>query len=44
MKHVILSVDFSLRLVYLHLWPQGHNLNKFGRGLLGDATKQIPRL
>ena len=22
----------------------GHNLNKLGRGLLGDATYQIPRL
>ena len=21
-----------------HLWPQGHNLNKYGRGLLGDAV------
>ena len=25
-------------------WPQGYNLNKLGRGLLGDATYQIPRL
>ena len=25
-------------------WPQGHNLNKLGRGLLGDATYQISRL
>ena len=24
-----------------HFWPQGHNLNKFGRGLLSDATYQI---
>ena len=38
MKNVILNVVFSLRLVYLHFWPQGHNLNKRGRGLLGDAT------
>ena len=38
MKNVILSVVFSLRLVYLHLWSQGHNLNKLGRGRLGDAT------
>ena len=21
-----------------HFWPEGHNLNKLGRGLLGDAT------
>ena len=21
-----------------HFWPQGHNLNKYGRGLLGDAV------
>ena len=21
-----------------HFWPQGHNLNKLGRALLGDAT------
>ena len=34
MKNVIFSVVFSLRLVYLHLWSQGHNLNKLGRGLL----------
>ena len=26
------------------LWPQGHNLNEIGRGLLDDATYQIPRL
>ena len=24
-----------------HLWPQGHNLNKFVRGPQGDATHQI---
>ena len=24
-----------------HFWPQGHNLNKLGRGPLGDATYQI---
>ena len=24
--------------------PQGHNLNKFGSGLLGDTTYQISRL
>ena len=23
-----------------HFWPEGHNLNKLGRGLLGDATYQ----
>ena len=38
MKNVILNVVFSLRLVYLHFWPQRLNLNKLGRGLLGDAT------
>ena len=27
-----------------HFWPQEHNLNKFGRGSLGDATYQIARL
>ena len=27
-----------------HFWLQGHDLNKFGRGLLGDATYQISRL
>ena len=27
-----------------HFWPQGHTLNKFGRGPLGDATYQISRL
>ena len=27
-----------------HFWPKGHNLNKLGRGLLGDATYQISRL
>ena len=26
------------------LWPQGNNLNKLGRGPLGDATNQISRL
>ena len=25
-------------------WPQGHDLNKLGRGLLDDATYQISRL
>ena len=25
-------------------WPQGLNLNKLGRGPLGDATYQISRL
>ena len=25
-------------------WPQVHNLNKLGRGPLGDATYQISRL
>ena len=25
-------------------WPQGHYLNKLGRGLLGDALYQISRL
>ena len=41
---------FSLRLVK-HLTPgvgpfmaQGYNLNKLGRGPLGDATYQISRL
>ena len=27
-----------------HFWPQGHNLNNFGRGPLGDDTYQISRL
>ena len=27
-----------------HILPQGHNLIKLGRGLLGDATYQISRL
>ena len=27
-----------------HFWLQGHNLNKLGRGPLGDATYQIPWL
>ena len=27
-----------------HFWPQGYNLNKLGRGSLGDATYQILRL
>ena len=27
-----------------HLLPQGHNLNKLGRSLLGYATYQISRL
>ena len=26
-----------------HFWPQGHNLNKIGRGLLVDAACQISR-
>ena len=24
-----------------HFWPQGYNLNKLGRGLLGDAIYQM---
>ena len=27
-----------------HFWPQGHNLNKLGRGPLGDATYHISSL
>ena len=27
-----------------HFWPQGDNLNKFGKGPLGDATYQISKL
>ena len=27
-----------------HFWRQGHNLNKIGRGPLGDATYRISRL
>ena len=27
-----------------HFWPLGHNLNKLGRGPLGNATYQISRL
>ena len=27
-----------------HFWPQGYNLNKLGRGPLGDATYQISKL
>ena len=27
-----------------HFWPQGDNLNKLGRGPLGDATYQISKL
>ena len=27
-----------------NFWPKGHNLNKLGRGSLGDATYQITRL
>ena len=27
-----------------YIWPQGHILNKLGRGLLGDATYQITRV
>ena len=25
-------------------WPKGHNLNRLGRGLLGDATQNIKAL
>ena len=27
-----------------HFWTNGHNLNKLGRGPLGDATYKISRL
>ena len=27
-----------------HFWPLGYNLNKLGRGPLGDATYQISKL
>ena len=30
-----------LSLGQAHFWPQGYNLNKFGRGLLGDATYHV---
>ena len=26
------------------LWPQGYNLNRLGRGSLGDASYQISKL
>ena len=29
---------------WAHFWSQGHNLNNFGRGQLGDATYQTSRL
>ena len=25
-------------------WPQGHNLNKLGRGPLGDAKMYVPNI
>ena len=33
----------SLSKHVTHFWSKGHNLNKLGRGPLGDATYQIPR-
>ena len=27
-----------------HFWPQDYNLNRLGRGPLGDASYQISRL
>ena len=27
-----------------HFWPQGHHLNKVGKGLLDDASYQVLRL
>ena len=43
---------FSLYKLMLNIWPlgcgnflpQGHNLNKHGRVLIGDATYQIPKV
>ena len=29
---------------WVRFWPKGHNFNKLGRGLLGDATYKISRL
>ena len=34
------ALKFSLSL----FWPQGDNLNKLGRGALGDDTYQISKL
>ena len=34
----------SVTLGQGHFWPEGHNLDKLGRGLQGDATYQISRL
>ena len=33
-----------LHLGWGQFWPQGHHLNKLGRGPLGHATNQISRL
>ena len=40
----IFSCSTYISLGRAHFWPQGHNLNNFGRGPLGDATYQISRL
>ena len=31
-------------LAYVKFWPKGDNLDKLGRGLLGDATYKISKL
>ena len=38
------STQYGFRPGAGHFWPQGHDLNKFGRGLLDDATNQISKL
>ena len=40
---MFLPIKAYVKLVTLrrgHLWPQGYNLNKLGRGLLDDTTYQ----
>ena len=43
-KHVTPGAGQFLAPGRCHFWPQGYNLNKLGRGPLGDATHQISRL
>ena len=43
----VFPISAYIKHVYpgrVNIWPQGHNLNKIGRGPLVDATYQISRL
>ena len=41
--HILIKLILYKPMLHMrqgHFWPQGHNLDRIGRGPLGDATYQ----